>query len=151
VAATHALCERGLFDVKLSTNESDEELVGTINFQTKCRGMLSGKIYCTSDSSIMYELCFPSSDPVDTPLDTEDRTHLCAGLKLSQEEDILFEGKSVDDIVIEVTPEAFSRIPTLSSGLIDFNHLNAVSTSRGIIVTCAGSKEDFYSRFFCPK
>jgi hypothetical protein len=156
VAATHALYERGLFRPKLLLKAEANGAVETINFQTKCRGTLTAKILRNSDASIMYELNFPSSEPVETVLGTKDRAHLCAGLHISNEDDILFAGKSIDDLFIELTPQSFGRVPTLASGLLDFSHLISISTPRGIIITCGGmglpsQKSDFVSRFFCPK
>jgi predicted PhzF superfamily epimerase YddE/YHI9 len=152
VATAHALVERGLFESRLVKSE-ETSLVGSIIFKTKCRGSLTTNVLKTDNSTVIYELNFPSSRPTAKPLSTEDREHLCSSLRITSD-DIIFEGQGIDDIVIELKPEAFHQVPTCSSGLIDFNRLNSVSTPRGVIITCTGPSDhnaDFLSRFYCPK
>ena len=127
-------------------------MVGTVIFRTKYRGILTARIIRDVDDSVLYELSFPSSYPAATPLESECRAHLCLGLGIKPA-DILYEGKAIDDVVIELSQESFNSIPSISSGSIDMSHISAIETTRGVIITCRAQshKADFLSRFFCPK
>lgn len=163
LAAAHALYQRGVFLNKLvkGNNGVSEGRVGVINFKTKYRGMLSVAVV-KKEGKVSYELNFPGSLPRESPLSPPDSSSLCAALGISKE-DIVFEGRGIDDVVIELTPSAFKSVPVLSSGKLDIARINSIDTTRGVIITTLGAAQrgeqegdgleaaDFLSRFFCPK
>lgn len=155
VAAVHALHERGLFQPRLArgADSQEEGLVGTIRFETTSRGTVLARVIRKSDGSVVYELSFPSSEPNESLLSATDSGHFFSALGVTAE-DVLFQGRSGDDVFVELSQEAFMGLPSLSSGQIDVGLLGAMDTPRGIIVTCAAPdshKADFLSRFFGPK
>lgn len=52
-----------------------------------------------------------------------------------EKSDILFSGRTVHDVVIEIKRSAFARIPQV----LDFRAIADI-TARGVVVTCIGKK-----------
>eukprot|EP01038_Epipyxis_sp_PR26KG_P011950 gene11950-15995_t len=134
LASTHALYE---------TNRIPK--YQRVHFQTKKRGILSaiGKI----DGTI--ELDFPATPPQTITLSTNDIESILKGLHI-QESNILFIGKTPDDVFIELDLNSFVTL-----GEINYSSLSNI-VCRGLIVTTSscelnGKEYDFLSRFFAPR
>ena len=136
-----------------------------IDFHTLHSGILTAQ--GQPDGSI--KLDFPSTCAVlYTPTD-EEYALILSGLGLQSAAPIIFVGKTVFDIFIEIIPEAFLNLKSLN-----FQAIEKLG-GRGVIVTCLGAKHtvtaavagaeaapathsgtvddssfDFLSRFFAP-
>lgn len=155
LAAAHVL-----FEYHYLNNPSTPagQTVDTICFNTLYRGQLRAK-QIIKDEGKFIELDFPSQPPSPSEMEL---ASLCSGLCLDSSE-LLYSGRSVDDVFLVVSPEVFARIPSLASGSLNITALGTVD-ARGIIVTCVGPnsssdspftdrfpKADFLSRFFAPR
>jgi predicted PhzF superfamily epimerase YddE/YHI9/N-acetylglutamate synthase-like GNAT family acetyltransferase len=145
LASAYALYETGMVDV------SD-----TITFDTMYSGTLTA-----SRNPISHEIIlnFPLVTVVPTEFSDEEKCALLQGLNIQDSSDILYIGRSVYDILVEVNPEAMYALQQL-----DFGSLAKIIT-RGVVVTCLGpartagssnplgvnAKTDFMSRCFFPR
>jgi predicted PhzF superfamily epimerase YddE/YHI9 len=100
-----------------------------ITFQTK----YSGTLTATEQSNGSIELNFPVTPVTPVTLSAELHTALQEALSLNSE-DILSTGKSIYDLVVEVTREAFAR---LAGTTIDFAKIYEQG-GRCVLVTCLG-------------
>jgi PhzF family phenazine biosynthesis protein len=100
-----------------------------ITFQTK----YSGTLTATGQSDGSIELNFPATPVTPVTLSAELHASLREALSLNNE-DILSTGKSIYDLVVEVTREAFAR---LASTAIDFAKIYEQG-GRCVLVTCLG-------------
>ena len=127
LAAAHALYDSGR--VKSRNTK--------ITFYTQNSGQLTavGKV----DGTI--ELDFPATPPAPVTLTAHELNYVIDGFKLAGAEEILFAGRSVYDLLLEITPRALGRL-TESSGN-DGNSINfdaiARLGGRGVIITCLGA------------
>jgi predicted PhzF superfamily epimerase YddE/YHI9 len=157
LAAAHVLFEHSY----LNLSSPSGQMIDTICFNTLHRGQLRAK-RVIQNGSIFIELNFPSQPPLPHQFSDLEMSSLCRGLGIDSN-DILFSGKSIDDALLVVSPETFTKIPSLASGLLDINAIASIE-SRGVIVTCVGPtsshtspfaetfpEADFLSRFFGPK
>ena len=92
------------------------------------------------------QLNFPVTAPIEVILSHKELIDLLIGLSI-EGGDILYAGRSVYDLFVEITVDAFARLD-----LIDFDKLKRLG-GRGIIVTCRGTErgQDFSSRWFGPR
>jgi hypothetical protein len=119
----------------------------TIFFHTLTSGTLTATEY--ADGNIA--LSFPST-PVRAVDCTEVDIHQLVAAFRIQAEDILFTGRSLYDLLVEVTGLAFDSIASIDYGLLE--HFG----DRGVIVTCQGGGDQdrsrhchFRSRCFFPR
>jgi predicted PhzF superfamily epimerase YddE/YHI9 len=161
LATAHVLFSTG----KVGSGSSGNADIDTVHFQTMQRGVLKAcRKYDSTLNKTVIELDFPSQPPQPCVLTPTELDSVCRGYKITPI-DILFSGRSIDDLLIRVSPNVFSGLPTLGSGLLDFAALSKVE-ARGIIVTCEGSLRhttttatttddtpatDFVSRCFFPR
>jgi predicted PhzF superfamily epimerase YddE/YHI9 len=119
-----------------------------IHFQTK----FSGELIATGTADMNIELCFPETPVTPYTFSEEDSQHFLDAFGY-RESDLVYVGKSIYDMFVEVTPEAFYSIKTVNYSLLE--HFKG----RGVIVTTVGGKRtqdpghlqyDFVSRFFAP-
>ena len=92
------------------------------------------------------QLNFPVTAPSEIVLTSKELIEVINGLSITSE-DIIYTGKTVYDLFIEITVEAFAGL-----SVMDFDALTKLG-GRGIIVTCRGRErgQDFSSRFFGPR
>ena len=100
-----------------------------IAFQTIHSGELQARML--ADGSI--ELNFPVTEVTPVQLSPDLQSSLLLALDM-KEEDVLSTGKSIYDLVVEVSREAFAR---LASTAIDFGKI-AEQGGRAVLVTCVG-------------
>lgn len=158
LAAAHVLFEYNYLN---SPSTPPDERIDTICFNTLYRGQLRAQ-QVINESGKFIELDFPSQPPSEHNFTEKETASLCRGLSITPSE-LLFSGRSIDDVFLVVPPEVFARIPTLASGGLNISDIGSVD-ARGVIVTCVGpnsssnspfanqfSKADFLSRFFAPQ
>ena len=94
----------------------------------------------------LIQLNFPATPPVEEALSPQDLAEVIKGFSITSK-DILFTGRTVYDLFIEISAAAFRKI-----NLIDFDSLKRLG-GRGIILTCQGNAlgHNFTSRFFGPR
>lgn len=135
LAAAHALYETGRVLP-----------CSTISFHT----LHSGVLTATGKPDGTISLSFPATPVKETVLSSEDTAVLCGALHIAPN-DVLFSGRSLYDLMVEIAPAAFAQLGDIGySALAHFG-------GRGVIVTCSGggSNErsaqcDFRSRCFFP-
>jgi predicted PhzF superfamily epimerase YddE/YHI9 len=143
LASAHALYDSGRVSPR-----------GTkITFYSKASGTLTAE--GLTDGSI--QLDFPATPPVATTLTASELQDILKGFNFqthsssssSSSEQILYTGRTVYDVFIEIIPESFEKLDSIP---IDFKSLANVPC-RGIIVTCRSGKTgfDFLSRCFFPR
>jgi predicted PhzF superfamily epimerase YddE/YHI9/GNAT superfamily N-acetyltransferase len=128
LAAAFFLYEEGFFD------QSSE-----IHFSSKSGALVSS--YDPSTKNIVLD--FPALPVISSELGTLSG---CLEKALTvKSEDLIFAGMSQFDLLVQVTPEAFSRI------IPSIQRIRSLP-GRGLIVTCDSedSTHDFVSRFFAP-
>eukprot|EP00904_Undaria_pinnatifida_P007848 jgi/Undpi1/4193/HiC_scaffold_16.g07560.m1 len=107
----------------------------------------SGVLTCRRDGEGWVEMDFPAK-VVGGPLPSTDERRRAIEEALRLSGDALFVGRNNNDIMVEVTPQAFDALNP------DMRMLAAIDT-RGFIVTCeAESGEgdmDYLTRFFAPR
>lgn len=104
----------------------------SIQFKTLHSGELTAR---RDEESGDIVLDFPLVAVEPLELSVSQLEQLTTGLSINAE-DIVYSGKSIYDIVVELTPRAFYNMIT-----INFSSLSMLEV-RGIIVTCIGPKHD---------
>ena len=131
LAAAHALFESG----EVGSGSCGNELIDTIRFKSRSRGILTATRQ-KQNGKVSIELDFPAQLAIPSTLSPLEMSSVCTGFGIKSE-DILFVGRSIDDLVIRVSPEVFYRIPTLASGQLDVVKV-ALMQQRKVIFTCTG-------------
>ena len=157
-----ALCGHATLAAAFALYESDRvPKSNTISFHSLHSGILT----CKRSNSGLLSLEFPSTPVNVIPKESASRETeiILEALELTDVNDILFICKSLHDGLVEITPEAFSRLRKVNYSKI--SALGATNlTGRGLIVTCRGGKHsgvlgddllsnksyDFLSRCFFP-
>jgi predicted PhzF superfamily epimerase YddE/YHI9 len=116
LAAAHTLVENGFVRADLP-----------VVFETKH----SGELVATYLDGGLIQLAFPATPVAAQALSPTDTTVLIQALSI-QASDILFVGRSLYDLVVEVTPAAFHGLRD-----IQFSDLGKLG-GRGVVVTTAG-------------
>jgi PhzF family phenazine biosynthesis protein len=140
-------------------------LTSPIEFHTRQSGILT----CSIDDEGLVVLNFPATPPIRVDLTPDELGHIKSGFGINAG-DIIFAGRSLYDLVIQVTPEIFQNNLTINQQSIE------ALGGRGCIVCCLGGKRtttslsssssggsdaeegqiiydkryDFLSRFFAP-
>jgi len=145
-----------LFETKRERNDQ------LLSFHTKS-GVLTA---CRCEDGDI-QLDFPSTPPRQAALTELEQIALLAGFKGLKAEDILYTGRTMFDLLVEITLASFNLLEDdeeeddeeRKGKLIDVGALAAVQC-RGIILTCQGASNrsrrqfeaeiDFSSRFFGP-
>lgn len=130
LASAHALYE--------SERVSSREM---IRFHTNNSEILTA----VKNSNGLIELDFPATGPSPITFTESEISDILLGFNFLLK-DLMYTGKSVYDIFLEITPNAFEMLC-----VNDFRALQRLG-GRGIIVTREGSTQgcDFTSRFFGP-
>ena len=118
MAAAHALYETGRVTP-----------MQPISFRT----LHSGELTASGNKDGSIELNFPVTNVSPVVLSAELRASLCVALQVTEAE-ILSTGKSVYDLLVEVTRNSFARLASTS---IDFAKI-AEQGGRAVVVTCLG-------------
>ena len=144
LATAHALIQSG--HVPSKQNKSSDTAT-MISFHTLKSGILTAVE--NDDGSITLD--FPSQPPNSVVLTSAELTILISALHLPCQESILYAGRNISDLLVEITEEAFERMKDSS---IDFRLLADLG-GRGVIVTKQGGQinnrdYDFTSRCFFP-
>lgn len=133
LAAAHILYECNLVDYSTP-----------ITFET----LFSGNLLAQGNPDGSISLTFPSTPAIQVSLSNEDMEIINNSFGITINE-ILFVGRSLYDLLIEITPEAFNKLSTLNFSAIE------LLGGRGVILTCGGDKihdnYDFKSRCFFPR
>ena len=97
-------------------------------------------------SNGLIQLNFPATPPLEETLSPQDLADVLKGFSITSK-DILFTGRTVYDLFIEISAAAFRKVD-----LLDYNSLKRLG-GRGIILTCQGNTlgHNFTSRFFGPR
>jgi predicted PhzF superfamily epimerase YddE/YHI9/ribosomal protein S18 acetylase RimI-like enzyme len=146
LATAHALIESGRVRCSPVTGgTSSDSTTCTIRFHTLKSGILTAA--AQADGTIVLD--FPATAPTETTLSAEETGWLHQALHVRNDADVLYVGRSVYDLLVELTPEAFDRISPVDTVLL--RRLGG----RGVIVTRQGSVgggggHDFTSRCFFP-
>jgi predicted PhzF superfamily epimerase YddE/YHI9 len=121
LAAAHALYETG--------RVADRNQV--ITFHTLTSGTLTA-VGRVEGGSI--ELDFPSTPPNRVEMTQDELQNVMEGFHIASVEEILFAGRSIYDLLIEVTPKAFYRLK-------DAANYGAIGRlgGRGVLLTCLGA------------
>ncbi len=104
--------------------------INKITFQSLKGGDLTAKKL----SNNAIELDFPSTPLITTQLCANEVALLTGGLSLNTG-DLLFVGRTVSDLIVQVTMEVFVAIPKI----VDYKALAALG-GRGVVVTSLGAK-----------
>lgn len=118
LASAHALYESNR--VKITQD---------IEFHT----LYSGILTCSRNDNGSLNLNFPITPSIPISFSQDNFKLLLDGLGLSKGT-ILYIGKSKFDILVEITPQAFSKLKT-----VDFNAISGLG-GRGVVVTSLGGK-----------
>lgn len=150
-----------------------------VHFHTLYSGVLVARLL---EDGCCIQLDFPATPVSPYSSDTESYCDKAALIKLSfamlLDEDLLFIGASMYDVLVEVTREAFLRLLQVPNDSYNYSAIAALG-GRGLIVTCAGPTDDepppiaevgsancdllgssnklcdksfdFFSRFFAPR
>lgn len=101
-------------------------------------------------------MSFPSTPVSAVVITAEEREQLVIGLSI-HESDIIFTGRSMYDLIVEIRPAAFHSLNVIQHASF------GIFGERGVVVTCAGvpfggsvegknieEQFDFFSRCFFP-
>jgi hypothetical protein len=153
--------------------------MAAVHFHTLYSGVLVARLL---EDGCCIQLDFPATPVSPYSSDTESYCDKAALIKLSfamlLDEDLLFIGASMYDVLVEVTREAFFRLLQVPNDSYNYSAIAALG-GRGLIVTCAGPTDDepppiaevgsancdllgssnklcdksfdFFSRFFAPR
>lgn len=143
-----ALCGHATLAAAHTLRETHQvDVTSPVEFETVHSGVLTAKYFSSGE----IQLSFPSTPPAVFTFSVEDETAFIAALGI-QSIDILFVGKSIYDLFVEIKADAFHKLAK-----INYSALERYG-GRGVIVTCgkdpaveqADLKYDFFSRFFAP-
>lgn len=104
-------------------------LTKPIRFQT----VFSGELVATGNPDKTIELSFPSTPVTKVQLSEEETDYLLKAFGFKPE-DILYTGKSIYDLLVEVTPDAFYSLATINHSLV------GKLGGRGVLITTVGGK-----------
>ena len=115
--------------------------LAAVHFHTLHSGVLVARQL--EDGYILLD--FPATPVSPYSSDTESYCDKAALIKLSfavlLDEDLLFIGASLYDVLVEVTREAFLRLLQVPNDSYNYSAITALG-GRGLIVTCAGPTDD---------
>ena len=144
LAAAHALIDSGRVQCNPSAagSRTSSATACTIRFHTLKSGVLTAA--AKPDGTITLD--FPATPPADTVLSEDEQGWLRQALHVRDDADLLYVGRTVYDLFVELAPEAFDRMNPVDTTVL--RHLGG----RGVIVTRQGGYNgpDFTSRCFFP-
>lgn len=120
-----------------------------IEFQT----LHSGSLYAVNNADGAIELSFPATAPNAIDFTDEEYERFTKAFAIARD-DVKYIGRSLYDLLIEVTPEAFVSLTTINHSLLEGYG------GRGVLLTCEGGlrsghthhlQYDFLSRGFFPR
>ncbi len=133
-----------------SSSSSSSGSSDSIRFHT----LHSGILIATAKPGGMIELDFPSTPPTSVELSDAECADLRGALQIDGMNGVLYIGKTIYDLFVEVTPSAFEGMRVIDFGLLE--KLTAKLGERGIggrgiiVTTEGGNGFDFVSRCFFP-
>jgi predicted PhzF superfamily epimerase YddE/YHI9 len=123
-------------------------LSDSITFRT----CYSGDLVASATPDMNIELSFPATPIAKYDFSSQELQDFVTAFKI-KESDVLFTGKSIYDLFVEIVPEAFYGLGSINSALVE------KFGGRGVFVTTLGGKRtgnpehlpyDFLSRGFFP-